>query len=464
MLNIHNTLTAKKEAFKPLQEGKVGMYVCGPTVYDLGHLGHGRSAVSFDIIRKYLIYKGYKVTYVSNYTDIDDKLIQRAEVKKITVAELAAQIIPEYDRDYASLGIMKPDVQPKATEYVPQMIELIKDLEKKGFTYLLDDGVYFDVTKFKDYGKLSKQKMDKLKAGSRVAVKVGKRNPQDFVLWKFSKPGEPFWESQWGVGRPGWHIECSAMSKQILGVTFDIHGGGADLVFPHHECEIAQSEAANGAPFVNYWLHNGFIRINNEKMSKSLGNFFTLRDIFEKYDSMAVRLLFLQTHYRSPIDFSNEILNQAKNTLMRLHDFSRKIRAYKAAQDKNDTDAVIDEVLGNSKRNFEERMDDDFETSGGLAAWFDCMKALNKLLDEKKISAASQKNVIDFMMKLDTVLGVLEPKEAMTINQDVATLIEKRNAARKAKDFKTSDQIRDELLKIGVQLEDTPEGTTWKKA
>ncbi len=463
MLTIYNTLSAKKEVFRPVNKDQVGMYVCGPTVYDLGHLGHGRSAVSFDVIRKYLIFKGYKVKYVSNYTDIDDKLIQRAEQKKITVAELAAQIMPEYDKDYAALGMMKPDVQPRATEYVDQMIEIIMELDKNGFAYVLNDGVYFDVSKFKDYGKLSKQKLDKLIAGSRVAIKEGKRSQQDFVLWKFSKPGEPTWKSPWGDGRPGWHIECSAMSKQNLGVTFDIHGGGADLVFPHHECEIAQSEAANNALFAKYWLHNGFIRIDNEKMSKSLGNFFTLRDIFAKYDPQAVRLLFLQTHYRSPIDFTHEILEQAKNTLTRLHDFARKIRNYKTAEENNEQDKYISELLDKTRQAFEERMDDDFDTSGGMAAWFESMKILNKLLDDKRVSVDEQKQIIALMQNLDFVFGVFEPAKVATVDQNILDLIERRNAARKAKDWKTSDQIRDELLKMGIQLEDSADGTIWKK-
>ncbi|MEK7547952.1 MAG: cysteine--tRNA ligase, partial [Patescibacteria group bacterium] len=303
-MKIFDTKSGKKVEFIPLKKGEIGMYVCGPTVYDTAHLGHGRSAVSFDVIRRYFIYKGYKVNYVSNYTDIDDKMINRAKDERIEVSELAARVIPIYEKDYAALGVMKPDVQPRATEYIKEMVKLIEKLDSKGYVYVLDDGVYFDVTKFADYGKFSGQALSELQMGARVEVKETKRNPQDFVLWKFKKEGEPSWEGpkiagQLGQqGRPGWHIECSAMSYKNLGESFDIHGGGLDLKFPHHECEVAQSVACfGGGTFAKYWLHNGFINIDNEKMSKSLGNFFTLKEIFEKYDPQVVRFMFLQTHY-----------------------------------------------------------------------------------------------------------------------------------------------------------------------
>ncbi|OGJ52574.1 cysteine--tRNA ligase, partial [Candidatus Peregrinibacteria bacterium RIFOXYC2_FULL_41_22] len=319
-LKVKNTLSGKKEEFKPIKDNHVGMYVCGPTVYDFGHLGHGRSAVVFDIIRKYLKYKGYDVTYVSNYTDIDDKMINRANKEGITVKQLAEKIIPEYQEDYGQLKIDKPDTQPKATQYIPQMIELIKKLIEKGYAYELEDGVYYEVEKFAHYGKLSGQNQDELKAGARIEKDDKKRHPHDFVLWKKAKPDEPSWPSPWGEGRPGWHIECSAMSMDLLGETFDIHGGGMDLIFPHHEDEIAQSEAATGKSYVKYWLHNGFITINNEKMSKSLGNFFTLKEIFAKYNPNTVRYMIIGTHYRSPINFSHELLDQSENALSRIKD------------------------------------------------------------------------------------------------------------------------------------------------
>lgn len=461
-MKVFNTLSGKKEEFKPLHKGKVGMYLCGPTVYDLAHLGHGRSSVSFDVIRKYLIYKGYNVTFVTNYTDIDDKMITRAELMKITVAELAEKIIPEYAQDYGALGVMPGDVQPKATDHVEQMIAIIKLLEKKEATYVLDDGVYYDVTKFPEYGKLSKQKLDALKSGVRVALKESKRNPQDFVLWKFSKPGEPSWKSPWGEGRPGWHIECSAMSREYLGETFDIHGGGADLTFPHHECEIAQSELAFDKPFSRYWLHNGFIRIDNEKMSKSLGNFFLLRDIFKKFDPQAVRFLFLQTHYRSPIDFSDEVLQQAKNSLARLQDFMMRLKNYEPTG-KNKPQKEIKVLLKEAQEKFETSMEDDFETSGALAACFDVVKEINRAMDQADLTRDSKEAVMTFFMRIDAVLGIFVQTENETVDDEILELIQQREGARKTKDWKLSDQIRDQLLEKGIQLEDTPQGTVWKK-
>lgn len=461
-MHIYNTLTAKKEKFQPLEGKKVGMYICGPTVYDFAHLGHGRSAVSFDIIRRYLIYKGYDVTYVSNYTDIDDKMINRAEIMKITVKELAERIIPEYAKDYDALGIMVPDVLPKATEHVPQMIDLIKMLETNGATYVLDDGVYFDISKFPEYGKLSKQDLDSLKSGARVEIKQSKRNPQDFVLWKFSKPGEPEWQSPWGNGRPGWHIECSAMSRQYLGDSFDIHGGGADLTFPHHECEIAQSECALKKPFARFWLHNGFIQINNEKMSKSLGNFFLLRDVFAKYPPQAVRYLFLQTHYRSPIEFTDEILAQSKNSLMRLRDFMKRLTNFESNLP-NTIQKDFDDLVLQTQKNFEDSMNDDFETPQALAAVFNFVKEINRRMDAQTLSRDSKERAMTFLMSLDTVIGVLVSTQADEVDHEILSLIEQREQARKDKDWKASDTIRDELLKRGIQLEDSPQGTVWKK-
>lgn len=462
-MQVYNTFTQKKEEFKPVKKNHVGMYVCGPTVYDLGHLGHGRSAVSFDVIRKYFIYKGYTTTFVTNYTDIDDKMITRAELMEIAVPELAAKIIPEYAKDYAALGVMAGDVQPKATENIPEMIQIIAQLEQKGHTYVIEgDGVYFDITTFKNYGKLSKQKLDELKSGIRVAVKELKRNPQDFVLWKFSKPGEPLWDSPWGEGRPGWHIECSAMSSKYLGETFDIHGGGADLTFPHHECEIAQSESYTGKTFCKYWLHNGFIQVNNEKMSKSLGNFFTLRDVFTKFDPQVVRYLFLQTHYRSPIEFSDALLEQSKNSLERVHTFYQRLMEYQPAEGSGDV-ATMTGLLDMTQKDFEKAMGNDFETPVALAACFDLVKEVNKFMDQKTLTRLDKEQLVTFLERIDSVLGIFVPTSTHSVDMDIEKLIQERDAARDSKNWKRADEIRDELLAKGIKLEDSAGGTKWKK-
>lgn len=461
-MKIYNTLTGKKETFHPVHDGQVGMYVCGPTVYDYGHLGHGRSAVSFDVIRRYLLYRGYKVTFVTNYTDIDDKMITRAEMMKMSVPELALRIIPEYQKDYGALGVMRGDVEPKATDHIDQMIEIIKSLEEKGHAYVISDGVYFDVTTFPAYGKLSGQKMEELKAGARKDLNPEKRHHQDFVLWKFSKPREPEWDSPWGKGRPGWHIECSAMSRNYLGDTFEIHGGGADLTFPHHECEIAQSEAFTGHPFVKYWLHNGFIRVNDEKMSKSLGNFFTLRDIFNAFDPQVVRYLFLQTHYRSPIDFSDDLLEQSRSSLMRLHDFIRRLTSYEGDGDDNGgtLQAFLTDV---TQKGFEKAMDDDFETPVALAVCFDLIRSVNTMIDDGVLSRAGKDAVLQLIARFDSVLGIFEPSTAVEIDDEIKALIDERNRARDERNWVRADEIRDELLKRGIQLEDSAGGTIWKK-
>lgn len=463
-MQVYNTFTQKKEDFKPVKKNHVGMYVCGPTVYDLGHLGHGRSAVSFDVIRKYFIYKGFTTTFVTNYTDIDDKMIQRAELMQITVPQLAEKIIPEYGKDYESLGVMAGDVQPKATDHVKEMIEIIEGLEQKGHTYVIDgDGVYFDITTFENYGKLSKQKMDELKSGIRVAVKELKRNPQDFVLWKFSKPGEPLWDSPWGEGRPGWHIECSAMSSKYLGETFDIHGGGADLTFPHHECEIAQSESFSGKTFSKYWLHNGFIQVNNEKMSKSLGNFFTLRDVFQKFDPQVVRYLFLQTHYRSPIEFSDALLEQSKNSLQRVHNFHQRLMEYQPPEGSGEISTMAG-LLDMTLKDFEQAMDNDFETPVALAACFDLVKEVNKFMDQKTLTRLDKEQLVTFLERIDSVLGIFVPTSTASVDVDIEKLIQERDAARDSRNWKRADEIRDELLAKGIKLEDSATGTKWKKA
>jgi len=469
-MKIKDTRQKKKVDFEPLEEGKVSMYVCGPTVYDRAHLGHGRSAVCFDVMRRYFIYKYGEgnVKFVSNYTDIDDKMINRAKEECISVPELAERVIPQYEEDYAALGVMAPDEAPRATEYIDQMIEFVGRMDEAGVTYTIEgDGVYFDVKKAHEYGKLSGQKLEELKIGARVAENEAKVNPYDFVVWKFAKEGEPKWEAPFGDGRPGWHLECSAMSWKILGEKFDIHGGGADLAFPHHECEIAQSEAVFGeGSFAKYWLHNGFITMNKEKMSKSLGNFFTLRDLFEKYDGKVLRLMFLQTHYSNPIEFSEDLLEQSKAGLERIHDFVRKLKFdYEKLEDGKagePHEAIYGKEIEILGKEFERYMDDDFNTSGVLSV-------LAKIVDlgfEAEGQDVKTKRfvdaVVEFLEKLDEVLGVIFVEE-VEVGGEVEDLIRAREEARAGKDFEKSDQIRDDLLKKGIELEDTPNGTIWKK-
>ena len=461
MLKIYDSKLKKKVEFKPLKKGEIKMYVCGPTVYDKAHLGHGRSAVSFDVIRKYFEYKGNKVLFVSNYTDIDDKMINRAKEAGVSISALANEIIPEYEKDYSALGVLAPTIQPRATNHIKEIVKLIELLENKGYTYVLDDGVYFDVSKFKEYGRLSGQNLDDLKMGARIDVNDKKRNAYDFVLWKFKKEGEPFWASPWGEGRPGWHIECSAMTWKHLGEKFDIHGGGLDLKFPHHECEVAQSCCVFGSDsFAMYWMHNGFIQVNNEKMSKSLGNFSTLQDIFKKYDPQVVRFMFLQTHYRNPINFSDILLEQAKASINRIHEFLRVIDIEK--QSLIDGKIFID--IDKYRKTFEEFMDNDFDTSGAFGVIFDLLNETNSLRNSKKLTKRDVDNILRFLAEIDKVLGVVYPKEVQSIDGDVGNLIKEREEARRNKDFKKSDKIRAELLKRGIILEDTSNGTIWKKA
>jgi cysteinyl-tRNA synthetase len=452
MLKLKNTLTGKKEEFKPLDPKvkKVSMYVCGPTVYDLGHLGHGRSAVCFDVIRRYLLHKGYDVEFISNYTDIDDKMINRAREEGVAVPELAERIIPTYEEDYAALGILPPDESPRATEYIDEMIEFIGKMEEAGVTYVIEgDGVYFDVSKAGEYGKLSGQKLEELKIGARVKENVDKRNPYDFVVWKFAKEGEPKWSSPWGDGRPGWHLECSVMSWKLLGERFDIHGGGGDLTFPHHECEIAQSESVFGkGAFAQYWMHNGFITINKEKMSKSLGNFFTLRDILGRYDGQVVRLMFLQTHYGNPIEFSEELLDQAKASLARVHDFVRNLKASSGESEDFDLEPFV--------KKFEDSMNNDFDTSGALGAVFDLIKYVGWDTKYKKAPVLKLLEIFDDVF--DVIFAEEEP-----LAPGAEALIKEREEARADKDFDKADKIRNDLLKKGIEIEDTPNGTVWKK-
>ncbi|MBA4336775.1 cysteine--tRNA ligase [bacterium] len=460
-MSIYNTLTRKKEEFKSIIEGKVGIYLCGPTVYDSAHLGHGRSAVAFDVIRRYFLYKNFDVNFVSNYTDIDDKMINRAKEKNISVKELSEMIIPLYERDYGRLNVMPATTHPRATNYVDQIIALIKILEEKGATYELEDGIYFNISVFPDYGKLSKQNMEDLQMGSRVQVNENKKNPQDFALWKKEKPGEPSWNSPWGKGRPGWHIECSAMSMDLLGETFDVHAGGADLVFPHHECEVAQSECATSKQFANYWMHNGFININKEKMSKSLGNFITLENLLDKYPGNVIRFLYLQTHYRSPINFSEDLITQSINTLERINDFIRKIEQIDTEGD--ETKELV-EAMEKLRVKFEKSMDDDFETPEALAAIFEFIKEVNKLQERVQLTINDRNKVLGFMKKVDNVFAIIFTEKEENLSGEILDLIKEREEARTKKDWGKSDELRDKLKEKGILVEDTPKGTIWKKA
>lgn len=438
------------------------MYVCGPTVYDVGHLGHARSAVSFDVIRRYFLYKGWKVTFVSNITDVDDKMIKRAAEEGVTEIELAARIIPEYEKDYGALKILTPDFQPRATEYIGKMVKFIEELVKKGAAYKTDDGIYFEVGTFKEYGKLSHQKLEELQAGARVVVDEKKKNPEDFALWKAAKPGEPQWPGPLGIsGRPGWHIECSAMSVSILGQTFDIHGGGIDLMFPHHEDEIAQSETVTGKPFAKYWLHNGHIMVKKEKMSKSLGNFFTIKEILAKYNPLVVRYFLLSSHYRMPVDFTHDLLEQSKQSLSRLQDCFRNLKAAINILKDGVHDGV--KITHAAEKAFDEAMDDDFEISRGLAAIFDLINVVNARMHEGTLTKSQAEEVIVFLRKIDGILKVIETEQEI-LPEQIEKLIEERIAARASKDFKKADEIRKNLEAQGIILEDTKNGTIWKRA
>ncbi|MBD3328388.1 cysteine--tRNA ligase [Candidatus Peregrinibacteria bacterium] len=461
-MKIYNTYSQQKEDFIPIRDHKIGFYVCGPTVYDNPHVGHGRSAVAFDIVRRYLIYKGFEVTFVSNYTDVDDKMIENADKKNLSVKELADKIIPIYETQYGRLKVMPADIHPKATENVSEMIEIIKQLEKNGHTYKISDGIYFDVATFKKYGELSKQKIDELQSNVRKEMNAEKRNHQDFVLWKFEKPGEPTWNSPWGKGRPGWHIECSAMSAKFLGQPFDIHAGGADLTFPHHECEIAQSECAKGIEYVKYWIHNGFITVNKEKMSKSLGNFFTLEDIINKYSADALRFMFIQSHYRSQIEFSDDILIKAKSAVMRIQDFYRRIENF-SGKELSTIDVKVEEVCADALNAFELAMNDDFDTPVAVAVYYDFIRSINNIFDKEGFSMNAKQNVMRIIDRINKVFAILKPTGILPLSQDLQKLINEREIAREQKDWKRADEIRDELLEHGVVLEDTSDGTKWKR-
>ncbi|MEO1815950.1 MAG: cysteine--tRNA ligase [Acetobacterium sp.] len=465
-MKLYNTLTQKKETFVPIEAGKVRMYSCGPTVYNYFHIGNARPFIVFDVLRRFLEYSGYEVTFIQNFTDVDDKIINRSHEEGISPGDVSEKYIREYFTDADALGIKRASVHPKVSEHMPEIIAMIKTLEEKGLAYNVDGNVYYHVDAFKDYGKLSKQSIDDLKSGARIDVNDEKHSPLDFALWKKKKDGEPYWESPWGQGRPGWHIECSAMSKKHLGETIDIHGGGQDLIFPHHENEIAQSEGCCGKPFANYWVHNGYINIDNEKMSKSKGNFFTVRDIAKTVDLEAVRMFLLMAHYRSPVNFSEPLLKQAASALERL--YTAKFQM--AFLLENATAEMITEkeqawidALVKYKNDFVAAMDDDINTADAIAVIFELVRDLNSNLD----AASSQPAIIagqNLFAELTTVLGLAVKDKETNLEEAVEDLIAQRQAARKAKDFKRADEIRDELLAQGIVLEDTREGVKWKKA
>lgn len=463
-MKILNTLTRRKEEFKPINEGKVGIYVCGPTVYDYIHIGNARPMIVFDILRRYLEYKGYEVNYVSNFTDVDDKIIKRANAEGVDASVISERYIAEVKKDMAALNVREATTHPKATEEIPDMIEMVKTLIEKDYAYEVNGTVYFRTRKFKDYGKLSKKNIDDLRSGNRDLLVSGideKEDPLDFVLWKPKKEGEPSWPSPWGDGRPGWHLECSVMSKKYIGDVIDIHAGGEDLIFPHHENEIAQSEAANGTEFARYWMHNGFLKINNEKMSKSLGNFFTVREIAEKYPLQVIRFFMLSAHYRSPLNFSAELVEASKNGLERI------LTAVDRLKSINGTDGDVDKSVADEMdafvKKYEDAMDDDLNTADAISVIFELVKYANVNVTEES-SKATVELVLNTIEKLCDILGIITEKKEEILDSDIEALIEERQAARKAKNFARADEIRDQLSSMGIILEDTREGVKWKRA
>ena len=455
-------MTRKKEEFVPIEPNKVKMYSCGPTVYNYFHIGNARPFIIFDTLSRYLEYKGYDVTFVQNFTDIDDKMIRRANEEHITVKQLADRFVAEYFKDAEGLGIEHATYHPKATENIDAIIELIKTLVDKGFAYNIDGDVYFDVKKFKQYGKLSHQPLENLEAGARIAVGEKKKDPMDFAVWKAKKDGEPAWKSPWGEGRPGWHIECSAMANKYLGKTIDIHSGGKDLIFPHHENEIAQSECANGCEFAHYWLHNGYINVDGQKMSKSLNNFFTVRDVANEFDYVVIRFFMLSAHYRNPINFSDELLRQAKAGLDRIYTCAENLEfLIKNAQN----DSVDDELKRKTEQfrdKFVEAMDDDINTADAISVIFDAVKFVNT---EMNASTPKQnlETALNIINELCSVLGIERKMHNEILDDDIEKLIEERNCARKEKNFSRADEIRDMLKNNGIVLEDTRQGVKWKR-
>ena len=469
MIEIYNTLTKKKEEFKPITPNKVSMYVCGPTVYNFIHIGNARPMIVFDTVRRYFMYKGYEVNYVSNFTDVDDKIIKAAIEEGVDSEEISTRYIAECRKDMADMNILPATRNPQATQEIEGMINMIQTLIDKGYAYPVSDGtVYYRTRKFDGYGKLSHKNIEDLEVGHRDIKVTGdlKEDPLDFVLWKPKKEGEPSWPSPWCDGRPGWHIECSVMSKRYLGDTIDIHAGGEDLIFPHHENEIAQSEAANGVPFAHYWMHNAFLNLNNKKMSKSLGNFFTVREISEKYDLQVLRFFMLTAHYRNPLNFSADLMESAKAGLDRILTGAERLKDLIELADETDLSSAEMAGLQESEKfttQFEKAMDDDFNTADAITAIFDFVKFLNTNTDENS-SKAYLTGLHDSLWRLADVLGLILDREEENLDDEIEELIQERQDARKNKDFAKADEIRDKLLAMGIVLEDTREGVKWKRA
>ena len=461
-MKIYNTLTKKKEEFKTINPGEVKMYVCGPTVYNFFHIGNARTFIIFDTVRRYLEYKGYDVKFIQNFTDIDDKMIKRANEEGTTVKELGDRYIDEYYKDADNLKLKRATCNPRATEHMDDIIEFVKELVDKGLAYAVDGDVYFSTKEFKDYGKLSGQNIEDLQSGARISVDERKKDPMDFALWKSQKPGEPAWESPWGMGRPGWHIECSCMAHNLLGDTIDIHAGGADLVFPHHENEIAQSEGRSGKTFANYWMHSAYLNVNNVKMSKSLNNFFTTRDILEKYDAEVVRLFMLSGHYRTPLNFTMELLDSTKSGLERMYNALNNLYSLLDEVKEDNSDDEFLQVLDGYRAKFIEKMDDDFNTADAISVIFDLVKDINI-----KVNINSSINVIEksieLLRELGAPLGILQKEISNSLEEEVENLIAERQKARQEKNWTLADEIRDKLKAMDIILEDTPQGVRWSK-
>ncbi len=461
-MRIYNTMSRQKEELVPMTPGELKIYACGPTVYNYIHIGNARPICVFDVLRRYLEYRGMKVTYVQNFTDIDDKIINKANEEHSDYLTVSRRYMEEYKKDAAGLNVRPATIHPLATENIDEIIAIISKLEEKGYAYAVDGDVYFRTNKFSEYGKLSHQPLEELQAGARISVGDVKEDPMDFAVWKAAKPGEPYWESPWGHGRPGWHIECSAMVRRYLGETIDLHCGGQDLIFPHHENEIAQSECCNGVPFAHYWMHNGYINVDNKKMSKSLGNFFTVRDVAEKYGYEPIRYLMVSSHYRMPINYSVDIIEQCKASLERLYNCRDNLRFLlaNAAEGEKEGENAIWERLVQYRDQFIEAMDDDLNTADGLAALFGLAREINSSINGESSKELCQK-ALDLYMELAGVLGLLYVEKDNSVNAEIEALIEKRTQARKNRDWATADAIRDELKARHVVLEDTPQGVKW---
>lgn len=463
-MKIFNTLSRSKEDFVPVDPNEVKIYACGPTVYNYIHIGNARPLCVFDVLRRYMEYRGYNVKFVQNFTDVDDKIIKRANEENSTFEEISKKYIDEFWIDAHGLNFKDATVHPKATENIDEIIEIIKSLEKKGYAYAVDGDVYYRTLKFKDYGKLSHQPIDDLQSGARIAVGEKKEDPLDFALWKAAKEGEPYWDSPWGKGRPGWHIECSAMNKRYLGNTIDIHCGGQDLIFPHHENEIAQSEAANDAMFSKYWMHNGYINVDNVKMSKSLGNFKTVREIADVYGYEVIRYFLISSHYRSPINYNLEIIEQCKSALERLYNCRESLDfAVKNASADIPDDEEIIKLIDSRKEQFITAMDDDLNTADGIAAIFDLVSDINTKIINKDVSKNVCTAAADMFDELTGVLGLVYNRKSNSLDEEIEKLIEERQQARANKDWATADRIRDELKAQGITLKDTPQGVIWTK-